>query len=641
MKTIGIKLADGSFYPILEEGTAKTYQLDLTTVKDGQTKVQIDLYRSESGTMEDAQYVDTLEVSNLVPHPNGEADLHLSVALNDKNELDARVIDEETGRQSQTTVTLVSRTLAERADPVNFELSEEPKVVPELPEDDFFAEDFGTGIDVEDVPAVEVDSSVEGESVAEDEFSDKGESLEETASPVEPASLGEGESAVEDASSGESSSSVEGASLEESASSVEPASLDKGESAVEDASSEEGASAVEGAVFDDEEVPFSFDRELAEGETVSLKDPTLGEENFEEDFFIEEKSPAEDTEPLEESTFPVEPASPGEDTTSVDGTVSGDEPVFAEDTFSVEDAPLAEENITASLPAGEETVISQEDSAASIDSFDSLKSEDFDLPDFDDIPEESQPRTEGLTGYFDDPDFKDDPVFSETNLDTTGREFDTSDLDFPETGTSTPAMDFSDLYDKETLDGKTSVYDEEEETEKKTRVPVIICIVCAIICVIATLLILFVVPSKYNLIKNHKKPDLGEQTSEVLTEEPDDTPSTEQDSSISIELEETEAAAASEEPESAEEEPAPEAPQAVEDEIVVAPEPEAVVPVPPAPKKEEAKDVKYRIRWGDTLWDISDAYYKNPWRYHKIAKYNNIKNPDLIISGTDILIPVE
>mgnify|MGYP003309919781 CR=1 FL=1 len=65
MKTIGIKLADGSFYPILEEGEAKTRQLDLTTVKDGQTKVQIDLYRSESGTMEDAEYVDTLEVSKL------------------------------------------------------------------------------------------------------------------------------------------------------------------------------------------------------------------------------------------------------------------------------------------------------------------------------------------------------------------------------------------------------------------------------------------------------------------------------------------------------------------------------------------------------------------------------------------------
>ena len=88
-------------------------------------------------------------------------------------------------------------------------------------------------------------------------------------------------------------------------------------------------------------------------------------------------------------------------------------------------------------------------------------------------------------------------------------------------------------------------------------------------------------------------------------------------------------------------EPKP-APEAVEDTVVVAPESETVVPVPPAPKTaEKAKDIKYRIRWGDTLWDISDAYYKNPWRYKKIARYNKIKNPDLIISGTDIFIPVE
>jgi len=49
----------------------------------------------------------------------------------------------------------------------------------------------------------------------------------------------------------------------------------------------------------------------------------------------------------------------------------------------------------------------------------------------------------------------------------------------------------------------------------------------------------------------------------------------------------------------------------------------------------------YRIKWGDTLWDIADAYYKNPWRYPRIARYNNIKNPDYIISGTTIRIPAE
>jgi hypothetical protein len=47
----------------------------------------------------------------------------------------------------------------------------------------------------------------------------------------------------------------------------------------------------------------------------------------------------------------------------------------------------------------------------------------------------------------------------------------------------------------------------------------------------------------------------------------------------------------------------------------------------------------YRIRWGDTLWDISEAFYRNPWLYPRIARFNNIRNPDLIISGRTIRIP--
>jgi LysM repeat protein len=47
----------------------------------------------------------------------------------------------------------------------------------------------------------------------------------------------------------------------------------------------------------------------------------------------------------------------------------------------------------------------------------------------------------------------------------------------------------------------------------------------------------------------------------------------------------------------------------------------------------------YKIRWGDTLWDISEAFYRNPWLYPRIARYNNIRNPDLIISGRTIRVP--
>ena len=47
----------------------------------------------------------------------------------------------------------------------------------------------------------------------------------------------------------------------------------------------------------------------------------------------------------------------------------------------------------------------------------------------------------------------------------------------------------------------------------------------------------------------------------------------------------------------------------------------------------------YRIRWGDTLWDISEAFYRDPWLYPRIARYNKIPNPDLIIAGRTIRVP--
>ena len=563
MKTIGIKLADGSFYPILEEGTAKTYQLDLTTVKDGQTKVQIDLYRSESGSMEDAQYVDTLEVSNLVPHPNGEADLHLSVALNEKNELDAKVIDEETGRKSETSVTLVSRTLAERANPANFELSEEQK-------------DSAGQDKIDEIP--EIAAGLDEPTFAEDDFA---------AETVEDSDFSE---------------------------------------------PEEGAQAEKPEELEFETVPFSFDSELEND--VAEVDPDSKNDEPQAEGFKAEDEPAFDT----KTDAPAEEKAESEEKSDDSNPVSEDFeiPDFDKTSEKTKEADNFDAADNFELPEfPEDSLDSKTDDDFSglkdndfadlkNDDFSDLKSEDFELRDFDKTVTENSAKPEGLSGYFDDPAFKNDPVFNETNLDSTNNEidFDTSALDSP-VASASPAMDFSDLYDKETLDGKNNSYDEEEETEKKTRVPVIICVVCAIICVIATLLILFVVPSKYNLLKNHKE----KEPTEILSENNSQT----EDSDIQQDIQNEEVAA----------EPEP-APEAVEDTVVVAPEPEVVVPVPPAPKPvEKAKDIKYRIRWGDTLWDISDAYYKNPWRYKKIARYNKIKDPDLILSGTDILIPVE
>jgi LysM repeat protein len=93
-------------------------------------------------------------------------------------------------------------------------------------------------------------------------------------------------------------------------------------------------------------------------------------------------------------------------------------------------------------------------------------------------------------------------------------------------------------------------------------------------------------------------------------------------------------------------------PEAVPPPVITAP----AEPPPPAPSRSRAREaapvarykipavipaggVPYKIQWGDTLWEISEAFYRNPWLYPRIARFNNIRNPNRIISGTTIRIP--
>jgi hypothetical protein len=413
MKTIGIKLADGSFYPILEEGKPKKSILDLTTVKDNQTTVQIDLYRSEAGSIDDAEYVDTLKVTNLNPHPNGEPELHLSVGIDENDELSAEIIDPETGKKSETQVQLVSRTMQERNSPDDFEIAEMPP--------------------------------------ADSDFS-----------------------------------------LPENA--IDPA-------------------------------------ELAELEVENTSEKTTESTN--------------------------------------------------DDKFELPDF-----DDIIPPPETEKTASAQE-----------ITETDFTVPDFDDLNQPA-PKAEGLEGYFDDPAFK-DPVFTDPALSA------------PKTTESTETVDFTNLYTPKTTD--SDVFEEDKEEKSKSRLPLITAIVCVIL-LLLLILILFVIPSPYNVIRGSSANKV--QKTETVPE----------------------AAPPVEEPAVPQPETQPEAVQTPEP----VPEPEPAIipaPVPAAPEKKE--DIRYHIKWGDTLWDISDAYYKNPWQYKKIARFNHIKNPDLIISGTYITVPAE
>ena len=451
MKTIGIKLADGSFYPVLEDNTPSEKKLELTTAHNNQTKVMVDLYRSATCSMDDAEYVDSLQIENLVARPNGEADIKFTISLDEDNQLSAKIVDSETGNESNTTITLVSRTLEER--------------------------------------------------LVTDEYG------------------------INDSNSNKASAVAAGAVAAGGLLAAAAAMREK----VKDETEVEEEPVVENV---DDGVPF-------------------GDETLVEEVAVEESVSNEE--------------------------ISADETIIDE-TFA--DEALADDTIT-------------EDNSG-------LPDMDFDIP--DDTTETETPEMP-------------DDFFNTDDLDNTEERQETmKDPTFDSVSPAAGGLNFDGLYDEETERG-TPAENGADEVKKKTKVPVIICIICAIICIIATLLILFIIPSKYNLItKKHAK----EAGTTVAIEEP-----------------------APEAEPILEPEPEPVVPEAKEDEIIIIEKAEEVVPAQPPVAEEKPKNITYKIKWGDTLWDIADTYYKNPWKYKYIARYNGIKNPDYIISGTKIVIPAE
>ncbi|MCL1818433.1 MAG: Hsp70 family protein [Spirochaetaceae bacterium] len=80
---IGLKLADGSFYPVLEDGVPETKKIILTTAMDNQETVHIVLVRGKRGDSdEDLTFIRELFLQGLEPAPRGVHDITLTLSLN-------------------------------------------------------------------------------------------------------------------------------------------------------------------------------------------------------------------------------------------------------------------------------------------------------------------------------------------------------------------------------------------------------------------------------------------------------------------------------------------------------------------------------------------------------------------------------
>ena len=106
--SIGIKIADGTFYPVLEEGFQGRKKVVLTTVRDDQTAVQIDLYRGQGRTLEDAEYVGSLIIENITPSPRSEPEIEVVLGMDEQGNLEATASDRITGEQQTLSVSMES-----------------------------------------------------------------------------------------------------------------------------------------------------------------------------------------------------------------------------------------------------------------------------------------------------------------------------------------------------------------------------------------------------------------------------------------------------------------------------------------------------------------------------------------------------
>ena len=552
MKTIGIKLADGSFYPIMEEGAAQTKTLELTTANNNQTCVMVDLYSSETGTLEGAEYIDTLKIDNLNAHPNGELNISFSIAQDEEGKLSTNIVDKETGTNAESVSSLshIFRDSDELANPDNFTISNLDRAkFPTV--ENAFNPDAPEEFDL-DAPLTDNFDSLD--SLSEEPFAgDTTLTMDE----MPDTNGAETIDAPFDALSGDETIS------EDSLSDDIFADLPTDDAITKNASDD---------VFADLPTDETITENTSDDVFADLPTDETITENASDDVFADLPTDESITENTSDDVFADLP-------TDETITENASDDVFADLPTDETITENASDDIFADLPTDEAFSDNFEmDSPSEIADEEKVSDDIFsDIPDNDEISDEDIPDEISIP--------KDEPSIFDDDF---------SQPQAEEINKANGPISFSGLYDKETELGESAVH---EESKKKTTIPMLICIICAIICVIATLILLISAPAKAMGKKQKAK------TEQIVKEE-------------TVQTNET------------------------VDSVIVIENADSVTPAVPTPKKNSEK-VTYKIKWGDTLWDISNNFYKNPWKFTRIAKYNRITNPDYIISGTVITIPAE
>lgn len=399
---IAVQIADGSFVPVLDTAMQKRRRLVVTTVRDNQTDVRVELFRGSDESMADAEYIGSLLIQEIEPGPAGEADISVLTGVDATGNLNVTATNAKSGQYESLSVSLEELASSGEAALGDFEISgSSSDELEEISLDDLSLDDDAPSLDTveddNDLSLDDVDLSLD-----DDEFSFDEES------PTDAAGL-EGDAELEDDSLEPLEESPEDAiSSAQDEDEDEEAEEDDGLQLDDDLSLDDLDLSLDGPDPGDESPDASLEELSAEPSAESSDEFTLDDLSFDEEteddtadalasfsdesFALDESLSFDESESLEETPFeteaPDEPgmeeADLGEEDFTFDDTME-DEPLFTADESAAED-----KNADLAAVGGHQESL---DDTLSADEFDRLDSRPEPGEEVRDEQSEEQPLT--------------------------------------------------------------------------------------------------------------------------------------------------------------------------------------------------------------------------------------------------------
>lgn len=156
---IAVQIANGTFVPVLNTSSRKRRRLTVTTVRDNQENVKIELFRGSDESMGDAEHIGSLVIDHVEPGPSGSPDISVLLGVDDNGNLNATATDTTSGEYQSLSVGLETIGLEGGYDVPDFQLSDEELTLDELSLDDDVDPDEEVG-SVDEGPATDADGDV-------------------------------------------------------------------------------------------------------------------------------------------------------------------------------------------------------------------------------------------------------------------------------------------------------------------------------------------------------------------------------------------------------------------------------------------------------------------------------------------------